>query len=380
MTIAELINTSRKERTEFILIIEQLTPEQIERPGVSGNWSVHALVGHMPFWDKQVIVALEHLRKDPSMASWQLMEEREIKQYNIQVLQVALSRPFVEVWKEVLVIREELWKTLSSLEEHIPNVIVGYNNYTLQDLIYDDAIEHDRKLRSEIERWLFQQGVVYSQLYNQTDFKGNTSGIYSTGSGDVNVLVANLGEAIAVIKRLIPTEQTDAVERLINALRQLSLHQKVVNELKCVHNILHKLETALATLESSIRVAVMQKKIFNFYTIEETWRIAIRPQIRDLQYFASQEMKFLEEPRFMVTVDGIVGPSWFVDLFVIQNDFEMSLKERNNKEIYELACNVVDECREQMFRVDRQLLEAINRLDQLSDQILRSINDGSTKA
>lgn len=213
---------------------------------------------------------------------------------------------------------------------------------------------------------------IQKHLSNQTEFNETTSGIYSTGSGDVNLFVSNLGEAIKIIKQLAPSE-TRPIEQLINALQQLTHYQKVVHELKKVHNMLHRLETFLSMLEATIQ---MQRRTPNLQAIESNWRIAVRPQIRDIEHFAANEMEFLKEPRYTITDNRIVGPFWVVDLITLQKDFEAGIKEQDYKAIYELSRNLLDVCRDHLFRVDRQLLESITALDQFSDQILGIINNG----
>src|SRR6266568_6778502 len=126
------------------------------------------------------------------------------------------------------------------------------------------------------------------QPNNQTKFEEATSGVIHTGSGDVNILVPNVEGIISFIKQIIPSDQIDVVENFINALRQLRLCQKIVSELKSVHNMLHELETALATIESPIRTSIRQNEAISIYIIEDMWQLSVLPRIRHMKKFASE--------------------------------------------------------------------------------------------
>lgn len=111
-------------------------------------------------------------------------------------------------------------------------------------------------------------------INNRSEFKESTSGIYSTGSGDVNVFVSNLGDAIRIIRQLIPKEQTDALEQLTKALIQLSKYQKIVNELKKIHNMLHRLEADLSMIEAVVKLGQASVPL---HIVEYSWSKSVRP-------------------------------------------------------------------------------------------------------
>jgi hypothetical protein len=220
------------------------------------------------------------------------------------------------------------------------------------------------------------------ESHQQTDFHGSSSGIFHTGSGAMHINLpagSGVSEAIALIRRLVPGEQMYVVDKIVDALLELRRYQKKVAELKSVHNMLHRLETVLAMFESPIRFAIMQQQTLDLFMIEDTWRIAVRPQIWEIQCFATDKIEFLGEPRLVITKTDIIGPLWAKDLIILQESFEKNLEEKNTKAIYDTSRNLLDTCRNQLFLIDRHLLEAIDELNQISDLILRSMSDGKTK-
>src|SRR5690242_12046042 len=100
-----------------------------------------------------------------------------------------------------------------------------------------------------------------------------------TGSGDINLLLADLPRIIALLKKIIPVEQTDAIDRLVLALHELGIYQKRIGELKFIHNTLHDLETGLAPIVTSIRIAVRQNEPLSLDAIEELWKGSVSPHM-----------------------------------------------------------------------------------------------------
>ena len=216
------------------------------------------------------------------------------------------------------------------------------------------------------------------QSLNQTRID-EIQGPVHTGSGDINLLLADLPKIMSFIRKIIPAEEADIIDRLVNALRQLGIHQKRISELKFFHNTLHDLETGLAPIVNSIRNVVRQNEPLRLYDIEDSWKAAVLPHMRSMRVFASEEMKFLEEPRFEITPNGMNGPEWVKELVALQSDFEVCFKGRNKKqntkEIYNVSDEMLDKCREHLLRIDRRLMEAINKLEQYSDQILKGVEN-----
>ena len=163
-------------------------------------------------------------------------------------------------------------------------------------------------------------------------------------------------------------EQKDAVQCIINVLDKLSREQKEVSELKSVHNKLHKIEAALAPLRDRIfdKNREAQKVVDIDSSIKNLWW-AVWSEIGSLQYFAEQEMRYLEKKRFKVE-----------ELLNLQDDFDAALEERNIQEMMKISQDLSETCRIYLQVIDSNLLEAVNQVDQLSDQILRSLHYGST--
>ncbi len=198
-----------------------------------------------------------------------------------------------------------------------------------------------------------------------------------------------LREAVTtVLAPHVSDKQRDAAKYIIEALHELSLRQKKVSELKRVHNILHELELVLELLAESIQYEIQRKEIekkesLDLGSIKINWR-QVPPKIEDLKYFALEKMKFLEEKEtsFPANNDKMIGPKWVTEPISLQYDFEATLDEASSEKrvnpssIDDLTRRFLSNCRGHLRAIDRRLLEAVDRVDQLSEQILRSINHG----
>jgi hypothetical protein len=191
-----------------------------------------------------------------------------------------------------------------------------------------------------------------------------------------------------VLAERVSDEQREAAKYIIEALRVLSLHQKKVNELKKVHNMLHELELVLELLAETIQREVQRKveerkESLDIGSINIHWQL-VPPKIEDLTYFAVKKMMSLEEKDTSFTTNNVkmIGPKWVTEPLSLQDDFEATLGEANTEKralpgsIEDLARKFLFNCRRHLRDIDRRLLETVDQVDQLSEQIIRSINHG----
>ncbi len=225
---------------------------------------------------------------------------------------------------------------------------------------------------------------------------GNRDQVYSHIAIEIRKVVDNLTKssppenpvlrkATNTLGKIVPEEQRDAAKHIIEALRDLSFRCKKVNELKCVHNMLHDLEVALEPLVIQLKIyrkGVEKEEALDFRRIIECSWEKVPPKIVKLQYFASQEMGFLEEKEtpftFMVNGDQIkiTGPKWVTKFVPLQINFKRRLEEQTTlkdiNELSEISNSLLDLCRDHLIEIDKRLLQEVDQLNKLSDQILRS--------
>jgi len=190
---------------------------------------------------------------------------------------------------------------------------------------------------------------------------------------DIGLFSANLSGAMQILRQLLSDDDKNAFQRLVDALNQLRLQQKLVNELKQVHNMLHRLEVYLNIMQLSPNDDYRELR-----QIRGTWRATARPQLITLAHFAEVDMVHLNEQRFCEDDSSITGPRWVVDLWILKADLESGFQDQSIAEVADLVMAMLDSCREHLFLIDSQLLNAITQLDKYSDAILKVMgNDKS---
>jgi hypothetical protein len=216
------------------------------------------------------------------------------------------------------------------------------------------------------------------QYRNEPHFDKVDGPVYA-GIGNQYVIPVDWAAVLATIRDLIPNEYV-SIGQHIKALQQISQCQKKVSELKSVHNLLHFLEIALAQFELQIGLDVNKKKVLDIDNIEKLWRNSVVPKIGYLRRFALYGMKSLK-PAFVLTENQIQGPRWILEIVQHQSDFETGLKDLiGDEEIYELSQTILQNCRDHMFDIDKELKDEIDSLAKISYVVLRSIDDGSTNS
>lgn len=193
---------------------------------------------------------------------------------------------------------------------------------------------------------------------------------------NINVLVPGIESAFKVfqhIKQLAGSVEAEAVEKLFMAFQQLQSYQKIVSELKSVHNLLHELELTLVLQEPDI-IKETKKKNVDFGQIK-SYHTPSEAIIDALEYFASNKMKFLNKP-FTITGDGMFGPKWMIEIYTVQRDLRASLWELNAKGVAEKVSEMRNTCKRHLFLIDKQLYWAVLDFEKLFEQILGRMENG----
>lgn len=181
-------------------------------------------------------------------------------------------------------------------------------------------------------------------------------------------------------------QQESIFPHIHQALDKLRLYQKTVSELKSIHNMLHEIELQLYGLSATIQlIPQVEKKSIanrlfvkreiepetsNFGYIEISWRQTLL-KINDLEYFAAKVMEVLEDERFHFDTDGVRGPVWAKDLFILRQSFEARMRERDMKAVKNLSEELLITCHSHLYRIDKRLMEAVKELDFAADLIQR---------
>jgi hypothetical protein len=139
--------------------------------------------------------------------------------------------------------------------------------------------------------------------------------------------------------------------------------------------MLHELETILSTYRRQVWSSEVNSDYnYTFFEIKSAWKTVVRGYINRIEAFAENDMVVLK-PKFVTYVGkGWEGPSWIVNLVAWRQGFEATLDRKDHEEACNLWIDVIGICHDELVRIDKQLLEAANQLDRLTERVLKTIS------
>lgn len=227
--------------------------------------------------------------------------------------------------------------------------------------------------RTEKIQILIEHCVRQEQVYSLiTLLKSQRPEQFEKIIGDENVVVTYFEDVFKVVRH---SGQPEALRKLQNALRQLVHHQKRVNELKVVHNLLHDILSEFHSVSYDMN---KPDEVLHHIVWIEKWYLSASRKIQRSFHSVAEEMITIQPP-LVITDNAVSGPQWAKDIAQVQYNITISLQERNAQELGSLWRNLLDTCMDHLYRIDRDLLKAVEKLDRLSEQILNLVGDESTE-
>lgn len=161
MNKKEMISALDNGRAEFLEIINEISAEQMELPGVVDSWSVKDILVHLTRWEAEIIKLMWQLGKgiQPTTAHF---DQFTLDEINERWYQESRNRPLNIVMSDFLAVRNQTKRRMNdfSLEELTePDRYAWLNGKTLWDWIAGDSIKHEAEHRVQIEAWLAREGL-----------------------------------------------------------------------------------------------------------------------------------------------------------------------------------------------------------------------------
>jgi uncharacterized protein (TIGR03083 family) len=140
MPTAEMLRNIEREWSVLLEEIAKVPADRAAEPGVTGEWSVKDLLGHVAFWDDQVLedIARDRQGLPPLQNDWQAMNDRSFAERKELSYERQL-RDFDDSHRAVI-------EALSAIDEIDPQ-IVGV-----------DTWEHYTEHAAEIRAWRERNG------------------------------------------------------------------------------------------------------------------------------------------------------------------------------------------------------------------------------
>jgi uncharacterized damage-inducible protein DinB len=140
--LRERVETSWR---QLLRAVDGIADEKLAEPGVTGDWSVKALLGHVAFWDEHALAEVERsLAGQPRQDNdWQAMNDAD----NLARRERSLAEQ-----------RAALDRAHAALRERLAG-IADSDAARVDEGIRADTYEHYPDHQAEIARWRRQTGV-----------------------------------------------------------------------------------------------------------------------------------------------------------------------------------------------------------------------------
>jgi hypothetical protein len=120
MTKSELLRWLQDEYQQWEAFLDQIGPERMEQPGVSGSWSMKDIIAHLNDWQPKLIASLQAAQRGepepPPPWPAHLQTDDEINEW---IYEANRSRPVREVLDESQLLFQQLLAVVEGLPEDI---------------------------------------------------------------------------------------------------------------------------------------------------------------------------------------------------------------------------------------------------------------------
>jgi uncharacterized protein (TIGR03083 family) len=121
--------------------LDGIPPERAAEPGAAGEWSVKDLLGHITFWERNLVTELQNLGPD------EVVEALDVDEENALAHEQYKSRPLSELQAEFQESHDALMQVLQAIEDLDPDKVKG------------DTWEHYKEHAADIRAWRERLGV-----------------------------------------------------------------------------------------------------------------------------------------------------------------------------------------------------------------------------
>lgn len=132
-------------------VVDSFSPDELERPGVVGHWSMKDLVGHVAFWTEQATENLRLVTLGKGEEIRRPGDERTTAAWNERERQFREHRPLAAIREEWLKSFEEVRQALRDLRPERLEQEVGGRR--VLELFAEDTYEHYREHLEDMRAW-----------------------------------------------------------------------------------------------------------------------------------------------------------------------------------------------------------------------------------
>jgi len=161
MNKAEILEELEKQREHFLDALEGLSDEELQIPGVVGDWSIKDIMVHISRWEAELVKLLfqAHLGQRPSSAHF---TQGNVDESNQQWFEEGRHRPVERTLEDFHAVRNQ---TILRVEQFSDRDITDPRRFSwsaqrpLAEWIASDSFEHEAEHVDQIIAWRKQKGI-----------------------------------------------------------------------------------------------------------------------------------------------------------------------------------------------------------------------------
>ena len=156
MEINELLKALEDSREQFMTLIEDLADEDMQLPGVVGEWSIKDILIHISRWEAELVKLLWQVQQNQKPSSL-LLNNVNVDEINDRWYQESQSRPLGRVLDDFESVRLQ---TMLRVEDLSDRELTDQKRYpwlhgdSLWMWIAGNSYEHDAEHAENIRIWL----------------------------------------------------------------------------------------------------------------------------------------------------------------------------------------------------------------------------------
>jgi hypothetical protein len=157
----ELLKALEDGREQFMTLIEELTDEQLQMPGVVGEWSIKDILIHISRWEAELVKLLWQVQQKLKPASI-LLNNVNVDEINERWYQESQARPLRQVLDDFESVRLQTMLRVEDLSD--PDLLESKRFFWMQSdplwkWIAANSYEHDAEHAESIHRWIVSRLV-----------------------------------------------------------------------------------------------------------------------------------------------------------------------------------------------------------------------------
>ena len=151
----ELLDALEDERENFMDAIEGLTDEEMNEPGVCGDWSVKDIIFHLSMWEADLVKLLWQLSQGekPSTA---FFTNPSVEATNAAWQEISQTRTLDQVIADFETVRKQTFRRVRLIPEDElsdPKRYPWLEGSALWEWIAGDSFEHEIEHAAQIREW-----------------------------------------------------------------------------------------------------------------------------------------------------------------------------------------------------------------------------------